>query len=342
MRKRVVVHGRVQGVFFRDSTRQRAEAAGVAGWVANRPGRDGRGGVRGRRRGRRGASSTGCSEGPRGAPTSSASRSMTRSPKGLYRLRRALTSLRRRSPTRNAGGAVASAACSSSAARTSSCGSRPALLVLAVGYRVLGEPPPEPPPVSVDEPPPPRSSRRRTSGRPRARLRARRGRGAAARALPPARGRARRRRRSSSRAARPGRPTSPARTSPRASRTASRSSSRSAAGAGARRRHRLRTARAPAGPISLASATQAQLEELDGIGPTLAARIIEYRDAHGGFRSVEELGRGGRHRRGSPRGTARGRPAVGNCRNLHRIVVQLRSTPRGRAYHRMCRWRSLR
>jgi competence protein ComEA len=42
--------------------------------------------------------------------------------------------------------------------------------------------------------------------------------------------------------------------------------------------------------LSLASATQAQLEELDGIGPTLAARIIEYRDAHGGFRSIEELG----------------------------------------------------
>jgi len=37
MRKHVVVHGRVQGVFFRDSTRQRAQAAGVAGWVANRP-----------------------------------------------------------------------------------------------------------------------------------------------------------------------------------------------------------------------------------------------------------------------------------------------------------------
>ena len=36
MRKRVVVHGRVQGVFFRDSARQKAEAAGVAGWVANR------------------------------------------------------------------------------------------------------------------------------------------------------------------------------------------------------------------------------------------------------------------------------------------------------------------
>jgi acylphosphatase len=37
VRRRVVVHGRVQGVFFRDSTRERAEAHGVAGWVANRP-----------------------------------------------------------------------------------------------------------------------------------------------------------------------------------------------------------------------------------------------------------------------------------------------------------------
>jgi competence protein ComEA len=51
------------------------------------------------------------------------------------------------------------------------------------------------------------------------------------------------------------------------------------------------TAAGPAaGPLSLATATQAQLEELDGIGPALASSIIEYRDAHGGFRSVEELG----------------------------------------------------
>jgi competence protein ComEA len=40
---------------------------------------------------------------------------------------------------------------------------------------------------------------------------------------------------------------------------------------------------------SLASATVDQLEELDGIGPTLAKRIIEYRDAHGGLRSLGEL-----------------------------------------------------
>jgi acylphosphatase len=37
MRKRVVVHGRVQGVFFRDSTRREAQSRGVAGWVTNRP-----------------------------------------------------------------------------------------------------------------------------------------------------------------------------------------------------------------------------------------------------------------------------------------------------------------
>jgi acylphosphatase len=37
IRRRVVVRGHVQGVFFRDSTRRLAERHGVAGWVANRP-----------------------------------------------------------------------------------------------------------------------------------------------------------------------------------------------------------------------------------------------------------------------------------------------------------------
>ena len=32
----MVVHGEVQGVFFRDSTRAEAERRGVAGWVTNR------------------------------------------------------------------------------------------------------------------------------------------------------------------------------------------------------------------------------------------------------------------------------------------------------------------
>jgi acylphosphatase len=39
VRKRVVVSGYVQGVFFRDSTRREAARRGVAGWVCNR--RDG-------------------------------------------------------------------------------------------------------------------------------------------------------------------------------------------------------------------------------------------------------------------------------------------------------------
>ncbi len=35
-RRRCVVSGRVQGVFFRDTCRREATAAGVAGWVRNR------------------------------------------------------------------------------------------------------------------------------------------------------------------------------------------------------------------------------------------------------------------------------------------------------------------
>ncbi len=35
MRRRVVVHGYVQGVFFRDTTRRLALEHGVAGWVRN-------------------------------------------------------------------------------------------------------------------------------------------------------------------------------------------------------------------------------------------------------------------------------------------------------------------
>jgi acylphosphatase len=40
VRAHVYVSGEVQGVFFRDATRQRAEELGLAGWVKNLP--DGR------------------------------------------------------------------------------------------------------------------------------------------------------------------------------------------------------------------------------------------------------------------------------------------------------------
>jgi acylphosphatase len=36
IRRRVVVHGHVQGVFFRDSLRRLAQQRGVGGWAANR------------------------------------------------------------------------------------------------------------------------------------------------------------------------------------------------------------------------------------------------------------------------------------------------------------------
>jgi competence protein ComEA len=41
--------------------------------------------------------------------------------------------------------------------------------------------------------------------------------------------------------------------------------------------------------VSINSGTLEHLETLDGIGPSLAQRIIDYRTAHGGFRSLEQL-----------------------------------------------------
>jgi competence protein ComEA len=43
------------------------------------------------------------------------------------------------------------------------------------------------------------------------------------------------------------------------------------------------------GKLSLGTASAEQLDSLDGIGPTLAKRIVEYRQAHGGFRSLDQL-----------------------------------------------------
>ncbi|MFD5816132.1 ComEA family DNA-binding protein [Streptomyces sp. NPDC127038] len=45
----------------------------------------------------------------------------------------------------------------------------------------------------------------------------------------------------------------------------------------------------PAAPIPLNTATVDQFDSLPGVGPVLARHIIDYRTAHGGFRSVDEL-----------------------------------------------------
>ena len=42
--------------------------------------------------------------------------------------------------------------------------------------------------------------------------------------------------------------------------------------------------------ISLNNATAAQFEELPGIGPVLAERIVDWRTKHGPFRSIDDLG----------------------------------------------------
>jgi competence protein ComEA len=42
-------------------------------------------------------------------------------------------------------------------------------------------------------------------------------------------------------------------------------------------------------PVNLNAATVDQLTELDGVGPKTAQKIIDYRDANGGFKNVEEL-----------------------------------------------------
>jgi competence protein ComEA len=48
-------------------------------------------------------------------------------------------------------------------------------------------------------------------------------------------------------------------------------------------------AAAEEGPISLGSASVEQLDTIDGIGPVTAAKIVEYRDQHGGLASVDQL-----------------------------------------------------
>jgi competence protein ComEA len=47
---------------------------------------------------------------------------------------------------------------------------------------------------------------------------------------------------------------------------------------------------APAAPVNLNTATLEQLDTLDGVGPGIAQRILDYRRQHGGFARVEELG----------------------------------------------------
>jgi competence protein ComEA len=45
----------------------------------------------------------------------------------------------------------------------------------------------------------------------------------------------------------------------------------------------------PAGPVDLNAATVEELDRLPGVGPTIAAAIVEERERRGGFRTVDDL-----------------------------------------------------
>lgn len=49
------------------------------------------------------------------------------------------------------------------------------------------------------------------------------------------------------------------------------------------------SASAPGALLDLNTATVEQFDALPGVGPVLAQRLVEYRTAHGGFRSVDQL-----------------------------------------------------
>jgi competence protein ComEA len=46
---------------------------------------------------------------------------------------------------------------------------------------------------------------------------------------------------------------------------------------------------ASSGPVNLNTATEAQLDTLPGVGPVLAQHILDWRNAHGQFASVDQL-----------------------------------------------------
>lgn len=47
----------------------------------------------------------------------------------------------------------------------------------------------------------------------------------------------------------------------------------------------------PTGPVNINTATLDQLDTLPGVGPSLAQAILDYRNQHGRFASVDELGK---------------------------------------------------
>jgi len=64
---------------------------------------------------------------------------------------------------------------------------------------------------------------------------------------------------------------------------------RAHAGRHRRRHHRRTKHKLPSAPIDLNSADETQLESLPGVGPSLASRILAFRELNGPFSSVDDL-----------------------------------------------------
>lgn len=53
--------------------------------------------------------------------------------------------------------------------------------------------------------------------------------------------------------------------------------------------HAAKAQEAPAQAVNINTASAEELQTLHGVGPAIAARIVEYRQANGGFKNPEEL-----------------------------------------------------
>ena len=100
---------------------------------------------------------------------------------------------------------------------------------------------------------------------------------------------------------------------------------------------------APEQPVNLNTATPEQLDTLDGVGPAMVKKILDYRSEHGGVQLRRRARPDPRNRREAPRGAARARPGLSRRarwrtpRSVRARSDREPSTPRSLAAPAPCR-----